>query len=270
MPVAPIYEPSPAGTRLRQGHVLSEFTEWQVTLDEQGGLATPVAHPYVLVVTQDCDLEQDANARENPDLPAAKRLQQQLTHVLLVVAEEFEVSGRFENNSKLKAKAKHNQEPRLQYLAPCAPSDDTAADGFPALLLDFKRLFSVPFEHLVEGAPGQTTRRRACLRTPYAEHLSVRLGYFLQRVALPVDHHDATLPEVLALTGPSPAPAPGTPALTGPVNEPAGAPPAVPGPVTDAGAAPGPTGTVAPATTAPEPPASDAAGDTPKRGGTER
>lgn len=249
---APIYEASPAGDRLHQGHVLSDFTEWQVSIEGDEGAAIPILHPFVVVVTQDCDLVQDFNARSNPHLAPAKRLQQQLTHVLLVVAEEFEATERFDN-SKLKAQAKKNQEPRLQYLAACGGAEDATSAGFPALLLDFKRVFSVPYDHLSEGAAGQRTARRAFLRTPYAEHLSVRLGYFLQRVGLPVDHHDATPTPPPALPGPVIPQAPAPSALAGAPEEPVGHPALAAGEVRDPSDAAGSGGASASPATAPDP-----------------
>jgi hypothetical protein len=76
---------------------------------------------------------------------------------------------------------------------------DALDTGVPALLLDFKRSFSYPAEELLGNIAAGETNRRARLATPYLEHLASRAGYFVQRVALPRDHHvlDDTKPPAL-------------------------------------------------------------------------
>lgn len=69
-------------------------------------------------------------------------------------------------------------------------ADDALGQGLPVLLLDFKRFFCVPMEELLKRLTRQEVRRRTRLATPFAEHLSVRFGFFLQRVGLDREHHD--------------------------------------------------------------------------------
>ena len=59
-----VYCPSVEGDRLHQGEVLGAVWERRVSLHPETGEPEleEVEHPYAVVSTQDCDLEQDAGA----------------------------------------------------------------------------------------------------------------------------------------------------------------------------------------------------------------
>jgi hypothetical protein len=84
----------------------------------------------------------------------------------------------------------HNKDDRFQHLRQIPPESDLAAIGIAALIVDFKRIFTLPTE-ILYGQLQRSAKRRAVLTSPYLEHLSGRCAHFLSRVALPVDHHVA-------------------------------------------------------------------------------
>lgn len=185
-----VFAPSPTEGRLLQGEVLANLVEWKVVINDRGEAeADAEVHPFAVVLTQDCDLLQDDDARQDAGLDAQKRENRQLSHLMVVVAGVFEGSKKFDN-SRVRAHAKTNQDARFHYLAPATREQDRLGIGIPALVLDFKRIFSVRMDAVLDSVGRGETVRRTVMQTPYVEHLNVRVGHFLQRVPLPVDHHD--------------------------------------------------------------------------------
>lgn len=164
-------------------------------------------YAYVMVVTQACDLEFDGVARRQIEAagPAPLRGQERidwdaanrsargklLEGILVCVADEVEV---VHDASGLRTKqwqfVESNQRERYHSLRPGTPEVDHEGKGFPALVLDFKRYFTVPPEELggrvalTGDAPGRA-RRRAVLVSPFLEDVASRFFRFQARVALP-------------------------------------------------------------------------------------
>lgn len=63
-----IYAPSPGAGPILQGEILSDLRQFHLTLESvranQDFSADFKKHPWAIVVSQDCDLEQDFKARE--------------------------------------------------------------------------------------------------------------------------------------------------------------------------------------------------------------
>jgi hypothetical protein len=188
------YVPIKGGDRLHQGEVVSNIVERLVRFmqrtaggDEFG--FDEVMHPFAVILTQDCDLEQDAKARGTDEMDEAKRRNALLSSVLLVVASTFDNATGL-GGSDIKRRAKQNKDERYQFLSAVPSGLDAGGQGIPGLLLDFKRFFTYPTEQLLSAICRGETIRRTRLATPYAEHLSGRFAYFVQRIGLPRDHHD--------------------------------------------------------------------------------
>lgn len=183
--------------RLYQGEILSNVIERSATFIGPAADAfgmDELVHPYAVIVTQDCDLEQDARGRatapsQNP-AEEKKRQNSMSRFVTLVVASEFEKSADAFAGSDVRKRAKQNKDERFQFLAPVPVADDKGGLGIPALVLDFKRVFAYRLDELLKAIERDETKRRARLVSPYAEHLSDRFAYFVQRIGLPRDHHD--------------------------------------------------------------------------------
>ncbi|MBX3190637.1 MAG: hypothetical protein KF819_26790 [Labilithrix sp.] len=188
-----VYQSSAKAARLYQGEVLSNVIErsapWIRAEGDEGEFGLDeVVHPYAVIISQDCDLEQDARARSTPMDPA-KRENATLRYVLIVVASEFEKATGF-GGSDIKRRAKQNKDERFQFLAPVPAEDDALTVGVVPLVLDFKRFFSYRTDELLKAIERAETKRRTRLLSPYVEHLSDRFAFFFQRIGLPRDHHD--------------------------------------------------------------------------------
>ncbi len=183
--------------RLWQGEILENLPQWKLTHDGIAASAAypgpehevpeqiaievmPIDHHFVIVISQDCDLVQDFEAR------AAER--ESLLNLLLCDAfPEAEAHARFQNLPDRWQKLKHNQMDRYQFLQAIAPQEDMLGQGLTALVMDFKDHFTLPtaevYERLIAG-----TGRRSRLLSPYLEHMIHRFYNFQSRVALPRDH----------------------------------------------------------------------------------
>lgn len=148
-----------------------------------------IDHPFAVVLSQDCDLEQDFEARftDNPEL----RLQ--IPSVLFCEA-FLAVDKRQEPKmGDIWKQLTQNKLERFQYLAAVQPSEDATKKGFGPLVIDFKRYFCLPtpdvYKQFERGAA-----HRTLLSSPYLEQLSTRFCYYQYRVALPLQHHERTEP----------------------------------------------------------------------------
>ena len=181
---------------LRQGEILSDlkqivpiagsvFHELRVDIIE---------HPFAVVLSQDCDLEQDFYAREG--LKNQKQIERpeinerrKLSSVLFCDATPTDELRNRINDARVWKTVLQNMNERYQFLREIKPGQDASEKGVPSGLgLDFKRYFSIPTEEVYAQAE-QLKNRRGILQTPYAEHLNVRFHFYQMRIALPKAHH---------------------------------------------------------------------------------
>jgi hypothetical protein len=188
---ARVYLPIVQRERLFQGEILSNVVERRAIRQADGSTfdLSEILHPFALIISQDCDLQQDAHVRGG-SVDATKRENAALEHVLLVVASEYDKARDRFAGSDVRKRARMNKDERFHFLCRARREDDALAQGTPALVLDFKRIFSYPTTELLGSISSGETKRRSRLAPTYLEHLSSRTGYFIQRVALPADHHD--------------------------------------------------------------------------------
>jgi hypothetical protein len=172
---------------LRQGEIFTHFIQYQLDIekvrDEQPTDVFQITHPIVVVLSQDCDLDQDYRRRQNG------RIDNLLASVLfcsVAVNDDAFRHGAGIGTKEWK-KVIENREPRLHYLRAVPKADDIANQGLSDLIVDFRQYFSLPTEEAYFCA--QAAQRRCRLDTPYAEHLSHRFFSHMARVALPLDHH---------------------------------------------------------------------------------
>lgn len=94
---------------------------------------------------------------------------------------EFEKRSDFFRGRKGKEALRHGNVPGYQLLNKCE------INGFDTdfLVVDFRSVYSVPFNFLTELIPKKGNRLR--LLPPYREHLSQAFARFFMRVGLPVD-----------------------------------------------------------------------------------
>ena len=156
----------------------------RVPSEDEAARFTEIVHPYCVILSQECDLDWDFAARAEGDDSSGKLLSNVLC---CTAAEEDDIRQSKGLKSDLWRRVKNNKDERFQYLEECPNDRDSARDGVPPLVLDFKGYFTVStselYEQLVTNA-----RQRCRLTTPYAEHLSLRFASFQARIALPRDH----------------------------------------------------------------------------------
>lgn len=192
VPAAPdgqhIYTPSIAGDRLWLGEILENLPQVRLALPSVEAEADVEVetdpHPLVIVLSQDCDLEQDFKARKEGGSV--------LPNVLLcdvLPAEELRLKVR-DNEGLGKRDWKvivQNKNERFQFLRMVSPEEDLKGEGLPILAVDFRLYFTIRTEEVYRRL-AHDTMRRCRLLTPYGEHLADRFSYYLARVALPLDH----------------------------------------------------------------------------------
>ncbi len=172
---------------VRQGEIINNLFELKLQIPEGksiDGLSKrakfdPIVHPYVIIVSQDCDLEWDYKARSGE---AAK--DKLLTHMLFcALFSKDETIERSNLKSDLYKRVRQNQNERYHHLDE-APVNG-AEDNLPELIADFKTTFSLSVEFVYWLVSTGQAIRKGALLPPYLEDFMHRLYSFLGRVAIP-------------------------------------------------------------------------------------
>jgi len=171
---------------LKQGEIINNLVELKLQIPKETTIEAigepkfdPIGHPYVIVVSQGCDLEQDYKARLGA--VADDKL---LTHVLVcALFTQDELRNRNKIKSDLWKRVRQNQDERYHYLIE-APIKD-AENNLPELIADFKTNFSLPTEFVYWLISTKQVTREGALCSPYLEDFMHRLYSFLGRVATP-------------------------------------------------------------------------------------
>ena len=170
-----------ASPRIRQGDILQNLKYQYVDND----LVT-VLFPYTVVLSQDCDLDQDFIAR-NPKDGEQPHHDSYLDTVLVCPAfnaDKFRTGQHLASlELVMEAKNKHqwkyiksNRDPRYHYL------EGVPEKGIPELVIDFKRYYVISRDYVYSNFE---TQFAASIQELYRELLSQRFAYYLSRVALP-------------------------------------------------------------------------------------
>jgi hypothetical protein len=195
-----IYVPCSQDGRLWQGEIISDVPQVRLSLDSlpltgvekvSGAEPPPQVtidypeHPLVVVMSQDCDLEQDFRARGEG--------RSVLEDILLCdVHEADRLRARLKEREKTASsewkEIKENRNQRFQFLSVAPPEQDAAGEGLPALAIDFRLHFTVPKAELYERLRLRMSKKRCRLQTPYVEHLVHRFHHYQSRVPLSIDH----------------------------------------------------------------------------------
>lgn len=187
-----VYTISQASGELRQGEVLSNVPQTYLNQQSIAPSTNPpdrpivdfLVHPLAVVVTQDCDLEQDFKLRE---LGKGSSLPNVLLCSIFEAARQ-EQTMREKKSEDLWRRILHNQDPRYQYLRGIPRSVDLRGEGLPAMVVDFKGYFTVRTEELYERLK-LDTMRRCRLNGAYAFHFAHRFHAYQSRVAIDLEHH---------------------------------------------------------------------------------
>jgi hypothetical protein len=189
--VPAIYRAVENGSRLFQGELVERLIEfipkYRASAPDEVEELAPRVRPLAVVVSQDCDLEQDWSRRQKD-----VRGESDLPCVLLcpaLPAEQLRETQKLA--SDLWKPIRSNKNERYQYLAEVPAQRDQASEGHVALLVDFRSVFTlgtVEIYRQLRSTATEAPRRRFRLETPWAEHLQARYAYYVSRIALPLDH----------------------------------------------------------------------------------
>jgi hypothetical protein len=182
--------PSIRNGALRQCEVLSDAHEYRrslASLKAQKHELEEIVHPFAVVMSQDCDLEQDHDLRfeELAEKPDKHKLIQNVLLLQAVTVEELQSVT--PPGKDIWKRIKQNKDERYHLLEAVDSPEDADAAGVPALGIDFKQFFTIPTEEL-HFQLGTFARRRYYLESPYLEDLTKRFADYLSRVALPRPH----------------------------------------------------------------------------------
>jgi len=172
--------------RVSQGDVYKDV-EYIESVNEDAGIVTisKIQFPYVLVLTQDCELSQDHMFRTTSKNTQDKKLISVLVAPLynaehVFMGEHLQELGmtmqKIDRKSSRADSIRQNSTPRYHFLefpaqVPIVPS-----------IMDFKHYFSVPVECLLAIQPINFICRVSEL---YREDISQRFASFLSRIGLP-------------------------------------------------------------------------------------
>ena len=188
-PQPAIYLDSSGDGRFHQGELLDNVREWVPVYSKDNEVegTKPLLHRYSVVLTQDCDLEQDWRIRQEES-----GIETELRNVILCPASPADELRKSQGiTNKYFKIVRQNKVDRYQYLAEFNPTSTTNMDSHPAMLVDFKSYFTVRTIELYRQHNVVTTnglQRRARLAIPWREHLQLRFAAFQSRIGLPLDH----------------------------------------------------------------------------------
>ena len=182
-----IYRRAFAAGALRQGEIVSNVLEARLRL-ETIYASPPVVdytrHEYAVVVSQDCDLDWDWNARMSGD-----KQDKLLSGILFCEAKPADrLAYERGYNRRERNLLRQNRDERYQFLQKVDFESDLQENGVPELVVDFKRYFSLSAEEADFRLENKELQRRCLFEYPYLQHLITRFWNFQGRVALPEQH----------------------------------------------------------------------------------
>lgn len=194
-----MFSRSPSGIdeALRQGEILENVVELQIDPESIGSEDSDsiydinsVEHPFAIVVSQDCDLEQGYNYTFHN----RGNLRHELPMILFCQAQDvdkFRKSDMYRNLFKdgpFRRDFRNNDVFRYHFLQEVPAELDTRDCGLPELGIDFKRYFCIPIVEVFKRIELGHTYRRTVLESPYRDQFSQRFYNFNSRVALPEEY----------------------------------------------------------------------------------
>ena len=179
---------------LRQGEIVSNVVQDRVAIDTIGTntpLIVPIKYDYAVIVSQDCDLYWDWDARQKGELEdereERRRKNKLMSSVLFCEAQSIRILGNERGyNSGERRKISRNELERFHFLEGLEAESRSLGDGIPDLTVDFKRCFALPPDEVYFRLENEELERRFLSNHPYLHDFMTRFWYFQCRVALPV------------------------------------------------------------------------------------
>ena len=170
-------------SRVLQGDFIEDFL-YNSSYIVGGSVETnSTTFPYIVVLTQDCDLEWDYKNREDKDQKNNDKYLQSILICPAYLAESLHTGKHLEDlqlkmrpwEADLWKHIKRNQNERFHFLA-------QSENDMPDLVLDFKHFYTFPREQLYEA---HKKNYKISLDVPFREDLSQRFANYLSRIGLP-------------------------------------------------------------------------------------
>jgi hypothetical protein len=178
------------GSRLHSGEILCNLVQVQQQIEsiekdiEKAATLVETVHPFVVVLTQDCDLEWDFDARSKGEASLSR-----LKNVLFGEAvETIQFRQSLPPGKDIWKRIIQNKDERYHCLEAVPADVDAVSTGIPSIAIDFKRYFTISTDEVYKRIAIAQATRRSRLITPYAEHLASRFFYFQLRIATPRNH----------------------------------------------------------------------------------
>lgn len=180
--------------QIHQGDIFSDV-ECIERAEERNGeiLISKISYPYVIVLSQECDLRADfevrSTERDEDQMLYADKLLANVLVVPLYNFTHFQAGDHLENLGYKMSKyfttksrnildpLEHNEVPRYHYFS---FSKDAAIVDCVA---DFKHFFTVSLAYLYQI---KGTHRQVSIDIPFRERISQRLANYISRIGLPV------------------------------------------------------------------------------------
>ncbi|MCY3797800.1 MAG: hypothetical protein OXG84_08330 [Chloroflexi bacterium] len=189
--------PEGIGQALRQGEILSNVVQLQIDPETINSVdadsvydVEPVKHPFAIVVSQDCDLEQGYNFTVHEK----GNLRHELPSILFCQAQDvdkFRKSNLYRTlfeEGPFRRDFRNNDAFRYHFIQAIPAELDTRDCGLPELGIDFKRYFTIPICEVYHRIKLGHTKRHSVLKSPYRDHFGRRFFNFNSRVALPEEY----------------------------------------------------------------------------------
>lgn len=181
-----IYLPCIPDGPLRQSEVLEgvrslRFDVTKLSLENLESRRPPAEWantPWTIVLSPECDLEWDFNARHGHANSSTKSL----NHVLLCELEDGTRIQRFIGGSTNWGRVKDNREERFHHIPRDEFGNGKVVNEF---FIDFKSLCAIPTDYLYGIIELGIVVRHGILKPPWVQHLADRFTYFIGRVGLP-------------------------------------------------------------------------------------
>lgn len=186
-----IYSISEVGKPLRQGEILSNLQQYNLvvsSIEDPQPKVAPKKHPWVIVLSQDCDLDQDFKQRFQQDTYPDKNFPLIPNVLFCEVREATEIRSSPGMKSHIWKSIVGNNNFRYEFMQKIPPDKDFMGLGIPELVIDFKSFFTLPTEEVYSFLGNEKIKRHSWLNSPYLEHLKSRFFFYQSRVGLEPGH----------------------------------------------------------------------------------
>lgn len=170
--------------RLSQGDVLENVEYKIIALEDESRVLYSITFPYIIVLTQDCDLEWDFENRNDTEKKNHDKFLQSVLFCPAYISEQFKEGQHLLKlnltmatwTGDLWKRVIQNQHDRFHYL------EGGTEMNMPNLIIDFKHYYTISRDEIYGS---YKEKYKTSVETLYREQLSQRFAYYLSRIGLP-------------------------------------------------------------------------------------